>query len=148
MTTDNDIQNVEAMGPQERSESLWQKLYHAKMQQGWQWLVYIDLIFPGLLFVLALLPVSGLNHSLAGMFHLYTRYVLTPLPSFVSLTGILAPLLHLGLLLRALIRRKWLDAGLCLLLFALLVLFFHIEINGTTLNYYILRFLDFGLSNF
>ena len=53
-----------------------------------------------------------------------------------------------GLLLRALIRRKWLDAGLCLLLFALLVLFFHIEINGTTLNYYILRFLDFGLSNF
>lgn len=134
--------------PDVQNQKWWQKIYNAKIKYGWQWLIYFDLVFPVLLFVLALLPISGLNSSLANMFHIYMMYVINPFPDLATFTGIISPILHIALIGRAVWRRKWLDAVLCLLLFIMLIIFFRLKIDGTNLNYYILRFLDFGLGSF
>lgn len=134
--------------PEFAKQKWWQKIYNAKIKHGWQWLVYFDLVFPALLFALALLPISGLNSSLANMFHFYSMYVLNPFPDLATFTGIISPVLHIVLIGRAVWRKKWLDALFCLLLFILMIIFFRVEIEGTALNYYILRFLDFGLGSF
>lgn len=132
----------------DQKQNWWQKIFNSKMKYGWQWLIYFDLVFPTLLFILALLPISGLDNSLANMFHIYMIYIVNPFPDLASLTGIISPIVHIVLIGVAVWRKKWLDAVLYLLLFIVLIIFFKIKIDGTALNYYILRFLDFGLGNF
>ncbi len=121
------------------------RLWRARLDQGWQWLIYLDFILPALLFLLAWLPLS-MRTFFAQLYHQYNLFVLKPIPNLHSFTGIVGLILHLVLIVRALIRRQWIDLVLCLLFFLIVMLFFVVRIDGVALNYWLIRFLDFGVS--
>jgi hypothetical protein len=113
--------------------------------RGWRWLVYLDLVLPAVLWLLAFLLHSVF---LARLFHTYGLYVMSPAPIgsdgtlyFLSLSGVPGLLLHLYAVVRALLRRDRLDAVLCLGIAVLVFLFFFFG-----LNYEIVRSLDFNLT--
>ena len=116
-----------------------------QINHGWQWLIYIDFILPSLIYILALLPLGAFRGQLARIFHSYMLYILYPWPDFQSFTGIVAPLLHLYFLIQGIRKKNKTDIILAVVFWLILTLFFTLKIDGTQLNYYILRFLDFGL---
>jgi hypothetical protein len=72
-------------------------------------------------------------------------YILFPWPDFKSLTGIVAPLLHLYFLINGIRKKQRSDVILSFVFYLIVVLIFTVKIDGTAINYFILRFLDFGL---
>ena len=121
------------------------KLDRVKMNRGWQWLLYIDIVLPVVLLVLALLPIPGFRQSMAKLYHTYTLFVLCPVPDFAALTGILGMLAHAGVLIWAVVRRDWKDLLICAAFTGAAAAFFLVQIDGTALNYLVVRLLDFGL---
>ena len=104
--------------------------------RGWLWLVYLDLVLPALLWVLANLLQS---RTLALLFHNYGLYIISTAPVdhtgalfFLTLTGVPGLLLHGYAVARGLIRRDRLDAALCLLLGLLVFLVFFFDLNTST----------------
>ena len=59
----------------------------------WQWLLYIDILLPALLFGLAYLTQST---GLARIYHSYCLYIASPVPRFPSLTGVVGAVIALG----------------------------------------------------
>jgi hypothetical protein len=126
-------------------QSWHKKLWNSRIEQGWQWLLYLDFLLPAVLFLLAWLPLS-MRTFFAQLYHQYTLFIIKPVPNFSSMTGIIGLLIHIGLIIRAIIRRKWLDLSVCLFFLGVLLAFFLIEIDGTALNYHVIRLLDFGVN--
>lgn len=120
------------------------KLNQLKMDQGWKWLLYLDIIFPFLLFIIALLPISGIRSTFAQFYHNYNLFIICPIPNVQAMIGIVGLILHTGLILRALIRKKWLDLLLCTVFLLAMLAFFGIPIDGIPLNYHVIKLLDFG----
>ncbi len=131
--------------PAKSHEKGWARLWRSSPASSWVWLLYLDVFLPGLLFFLAWLPWP-FRTALARLFHLYALYILKPIPSWSSGTGLPGLALHIFWLVRALVRKNWLDALLCLLLTLAAGAFFWLEIDGVPLNYAVIRPLDFGLS--
>ena len=121
------------------------KLKNLQLTRGWQWLLYIDFILPLLIYLSALLPIGAMRGQLARIFHSYMLYILFPWPDFKSITGIVAPLLHLYFLINGIRKKQRSDVILSFVFYLIVVLIFTVKIDGTAINYFILRFLDFGL---
>lgn len=120
-------------------------LKNFQLTRGWQWLLYIDFILPLLIYLSALLPIGAMRGQLARIFHSYMLYILFPWPDFKSITGIVAPLLHLYFLINGIRKKQRSDVVLSIVFYLIVVLIFTVKIDGTAINYFILRFLDFGL---
>lgn len=107
-----------------------------EINKGWQWLFYIYLVLPLLLFGMAyLLRDASLGVSLARIFHSYNLYVVNPFPDMSSLSGIIGLIIPLYFLYKTVRRRDYVDLGLCLLLIALNALYFLMEWNYLFIHY-------------
>lgn len=111
-----------------------------KMDRGWKWLLYIDILLPGLLFLLALLPIASVGSSFARFFHTYSLFVMNTIPDFTVFTGILGLAAHLGILIWAAVKRRWVDLIICLAITAAVTLYFCLG-----WNYLLVGLLNFGL---
>ena len=106
------------------------RIVNFKMEKGWMWLFYLDIILPMCLFLLALLfNGSSMGISLARLFHAYNLYVLSPVPDIVSLTGIIGLAIHVGVVAYALKNRDLIDALICMVITAAAFLYIFLEVN-------------------
>lgn len=106
------------------------KLKDFKFDRGWKILIYFDLLLPLMLFLLAwLMPIQGMKGLFAVLFHSYGLYVMSPIPHFAALTGIIGLLYHAGILGYTLKKRRLLDLLICALITLAVVLYFMFEIN-------------------
>lgn len=129
----------------DNNKQMGQTLKSFQLTRGWQWLLYIDFILPVLIYLAALLPLASMRGQLARIFHNYMLYILFPWPDFKSITGIAAPLLHLYFLINGIRKKQKTDVILSIVFYVIIALIFTVKIDGTEINYFILRFLDFGL---
>ena len=101
----------------------------------WQWLLYIDILLPLLLFGLAYFTQST---GLARIYHSYCLYIASPVPRFPSLTGVAGAAIGLGAVFRALYKRDIPDVVLCIVILAAVAVYYY---TGT--NYLFIRYLNF-----
>lgn len=97
-----------------------------KFDKGWKYLVYFDIVLPGIVFLLALLTKSPF---LSKLFHSYETFVVSPIPNFVTLTGIIGLVYHLGIIIYTIIKKNYRDLMICLGITILVALFFFFELN-------------------
>lgn len=110
-----------------------------ELKKMWQWLVYLYLVLPGLLFFLGVLTRNmDIGVMFARLFHSYCLYVVNPIPDVPSMTGILGAVLALGTVFCTLYRRDFRDFGFSFVLIVLNFLFYF-----TQANYLLTRFLRF-----
>lgn len=111
-----------------------------ELKKMWQWLLYLYLVLPLVLFVLGLLTRNlDMGVMFARLFHSYCMYVVNPIPDVPSMTGIFGAVLALGVVFYTLYRRDFKDFGISLGLIALNAVFYY-----TQLNYLLIRFLRFA----
>lgn len=121
-------------------DRLWEKANRLEIKKSWQYQLYITLVLPGLLFLLAwLLRGGGAGMMLGRLFHTYNLYVSNPLPNLSPFngTGVLGLLILIGLAVWAIRRKDWTDLAVTLALGGINALYFWME-----WNYRLLRFLD------
>ena len=91
----------------------------------WQWLLYLYLVLPLVLFVLGLLTRNlDMGVMFARLFHSYCMYVVNPIPDVPSMTGIFGAVLALGVVFYTLYRRDFRDFGISLGLIAMNAVFY------------------------
>ena len=100
-----------------------------ELKKMWQWLVYLYVVLPALLFLLGFLT---------RMFHSYCLYAVNPIPDVPSMTGILGAVLALGVVFYTLYRRDFRDFGVSLVLIVLNFIYYF-----TQTNYLLIRYLRF-----
>ncbi|MDD2956352.1 MAG: hypothetical protein PHD67_08565 [Oscillospiraceae bacterium] len=101
-----------------------------ELKKSWHWMLYIDLILPGILFLLAfLIGDSSAGHFLSQLFHSYNLYVLCPIPNFLHWIGIIGLLIPAILLVRAALKKDWADLLVCVGMEGLVLLYFWREWN-------------------
>lgn len=105
-----------------------------QMRQSWHWLLYLDVVLPLLLFILALLPIEGLRQLFAKLFHGYQLYVMNPIPDVLHLMGIVGAAYHLFFLGIAIIKKRWLDVLLSLCITAFAIVWFVAELAWSVLR--------------
>lgn len=106
-----------------------------ELTKMWQWLLYIDILLPALLFGLAYLTQST---GLARIYHSYCLYIASPVPRFPSLTGVVGAVIGLGTVFRALYKKDIPDVVLCIVILAAVAVYYY---TGT--NYLLIRYLNF-----
>ncbi len=114
-----------------------EKLKNFELKKGWQWMLYLNLIFPALLFFggVAFKNIS-LGVTMAKWFHSYGLYIINPIPNFSAFTGIAGFLYPLYFFYKAAAKKDWLDLVLCLVIWGATAVYFWQE-----WNYLLLRFL-------
>jgi hypothetical protein len=117
-----------------------QKSEKLKMNRGWQWLLYIDVLLPLLLFLAALVPIQSIQNSFSRLFHTYSLYVMNTIPDFKAFTGIVGLAAHLYLIGWAAYRKRWVDLAICVGFAVAVTLYFYFG-----LNYLLVGMLNFGL---
>ncbi len=118
--------------PKEKREFL-------KMNKGWHWLLYLDLILPLFLFLIAfIIPSSGIKESFSVLFHTYNIYIIKIIPNFGSLTGITGILIHLFAIVYAVIKKNYKDLIICVIFTIIIFFYFFFEVN-----YIIIKVLKF-----
>jgi len=118
----------------------WEKSNQFEVRKSWQYQLYVALILPGLLFLLAwLLQRQALGVALARLYHTYNLYVASPIPNLAPFngTGVLGLVILLGLCVWAVRRRDWADLGVTLALGAVNAVYFWLG-----WNYLLLRFVN------
>lgn len=115
------------------------KIKEFKFDRGWKLLVYLDLVLPAILYLLALVTKVP---QLSLLFHSYETFIIDPIPDFKALTGILGLLIHIGVIGYSIVKRNHRDMVLCIIIFLLVVAFFWFD-----LNYVIIRPLEFALAD-
>ena len=121
-------------------DELKEKAGRFELKKSWQYQLYITLILPAVLFLLAfLLRGNGLGVALARIFHTYNLYVSCPIPNLAPFNG--TGVVGLGLLVwlsfGAVRRKDWPDLAVTLALGAVNALYFWQE-----WNYLLLRFVN------
>ena len=92
------------------------------LTKSWQYLLYLYLLLPSVLFLLAfLLKNTSFGVSLAAMFHNYGLFVTNPIPNFAAFnfTGVIGIGRALFFVGWAVKRKNWVDLVLSLALIAL-----------------------------
>ena len=121
-------------------DQLWEKADRVEIKKSWQYQLYITVVLPALLFLLAwVLQGNGLGVTLARIFHTYNLYVSNPLPNLDPFngTGLVGLVLLLWLCFGAVRRKDWPDLGITLALGAANAVYFWQE-----WNYLLLRFVN------
>ena len=121
-------------------DQLWEKANRFEIKKSWQYQLYITVVLPALLFLLAwVLQGNGLGVTLARIFHTYNLYVSNPLPNLAPFngTGLVGLVLLLCLCFGAVRRKDWPDLGITLALGAANAVYFWQECN-----YLLLRFVN------
>ncbi len=121
-------------------DELKEKANGFELKKSWQYQLYITLVLPAALFLLAfLLRGNGLGVTLARIFHTYNLYVSCPIPSLAPFngTGVVGLGLLVWLCFSAARRKDWPDLGITLALGAVNALYFWME-----WNYLLLRFVN------
>ena len=98
-----------------------------EIRKSWQYLLYITVVLPAVLFLLAyLLRDSAFGVSLGRIFHTYGLYVSSPIPNLDPFngTGVLGLVILVALAVWAVRRRDWADLGITLALGAANALYF------------------------
>ena len=98
-----------------------------EIRKSWQYLLYITVVLPAVLFLLAyLLGDSAFGVSLGRIFHTYGLYVSSPIPNLDPFngTGVLGLVILAALAVWAVRRRDWADLGITLALGAANALYF------------------------
>jgi hypothetical protein len=117
-----------------------EKLKNFELKKGWQWMLYMDILFPAILFLGALLlKSSSFGVTLAKWFHSYCLYLINPIPDFATFTGVVGLVYPFYFFWQAARKRDWLDLGLCVALTGLMALCFWQE-----WNYLLVKLLSFG----
>ena len=110
-----------------------------ELKKMWQWLVYLYVLLPALLFLLGFLTRNmDMGILFARLFHSYCLYVVNPIPDVPSMTGIVGAVLALGVVFYTLYRRDFRDFGVSFALIALNFLYYF-----TQTNYLLIRYLGF-----
>jgi len=123
-----------------KMDELRDKANRFEIKKSWQYLLYIVVVLPGLLYLLAwLLRGGGTGVALARMFHTYNLYVSSPIPNFSPFngTGVLGLAILLALAVWAVRRKDWPDLAVTLALGAANAAYFWME-----WNYLLLRFIN------
>ena len=98
-----------------------------EIRKSWQYLLYITVVLPAVLFLLAyLLRDSAFGVSLGRIFHTYGLYVSSPISNLDPFngTGVLGLVILAALAVWAVRRRDWADLGITLALGAANALYF------------------------
>ena len=110
-----------------------------ELKKMWQWLVYLYVVLPALLFLLGFLTRNmDMGILFARLVHSYCLYVVNPIPDVPSMTGIVGAVLALGVVFYTLYRRDFRDFGVSFALIALNFLYYF-----TQTNYLLIRYLRF-----
>lgn len=113
-----------------KKKSILDRIRNFDMNKSWMWLLYLDLVLPLCLFLLAyVLNALGTGFFLSKLFHTYNLFVINPIPNFTSFTGILGLILHIGVIAYALWKKDWRDVLACVGITALVFLYFFFEVN-------------------
>lgn len=121
-------------------DELKEKANRFELKKSWQWLLYLYLVLPLLLFVIGVLGGDGaIGTYFSKIFHSYNLYVISPLVDFASLTGIIGVIIPGYLLFKAYRRKDYKDIGISIALFLCIAVYFYFEVN-----YMLLKFLQFG----
>lgn len=121
-------------------DEIIEKANRFELQKSWQYLLYIAVVLPGALFLLAwLLRDFSIGVMPARMFHTYNLYVSSPVPNFDPFngTGVLGLVILAVLVVRAVRRKDKLDLVLTLVIGAVNACYFWAE-----WNYQLLRFIS------
>lgn len=103
-----------------------EKLMNVKVTKSWQYLTYLYLVLPGLLFLLGWITQSSVFGSI---FHNYGLFAVSPIPNFSSFTGIIGLGIAIWFLVAALRRRDWVDLAVSSVLVALNAGYFLLGVN-------------------
>jgi hypothetical protein len=98
-----------------------------EIRKSWQYLLYITVVLPVILFLLAfVLKDNSFGVTLGRIFHTYGLYVSSPIPNFSPFngTGVLGLAILIFLAVWAVRRRDWADLGITLGLGAVNALYF------------------------
>ncbi|MEG1687085.1 MAG: hypothetical protein RR022_00930 [Angelakisella sp.] len=101
------------------------KLEHAEIHKSWLYLLYIYLVLPALLLLLAYLSQKK---TFALLFHNYGLFVANPIPGG-SLSGWVGLILGIFFTANALRKKDWKDSALCLVLLAADAAYFLLGVN-------------------
>lgn len=100
------------------------------MKKSWQWMVYIDLALPLIMFLFGwLMGDNDMGKFFSGLFHAYNLYIMNPffdLANKMGIVGILIPLFLFGWAIK---RRDFVDLAICVGIEALVVVYFWQEWN-------------------
>ncbi len=111
-------------------KTVFKRLINIKMDKGWMWLLYLDILLPSVLFFLALAAGRlGKGGPFSALFHSYNLYIINPIPNFNSFTGIPGLGIHIGAVAYALKRKDRKDMVLCLAFLILAFIYNYFEIN-------------------
>ncbi len=125
---------------------VWREwLLNIRITKSWQYLLYLYLILPGVLFLLAwMLRNTAAGPGLATLYHTYNLFAICPVLNFHSFTGVVGLGLAVWFLWQPFRRRDWPDLAASLLLAGANFAFFFLETSaGVPLNYLALRLLVF-----
>jgi hypothetical protein len=107
-----------------RGSGIPDMLKNVKMDKGWHWLLYLDVILPLLLFIFAyILSVFEAGHFMSRLFHAYNLYILSPVPVLKNLSGFIGLFIHTGAVVYAIRRKNLPDMLLCVGFAVLAVLY-------------------------
>lgn len=112
-------------------KNLKDRLMNIKVTKSWQYLAYLYLALPGLLFLLGWTTQSKIFGSL---FHNYGLFGVNPIPNLSTFTGIVGLGLAIWFLVSALRRRDWLDLAISAVLVALNAAYFLFGVNYSLLG--------------
>lgn len=121
-------------------DNMKEKLNNFEVKKSWQWLLYMYLVLPGLMFVIAYIGGdSAIGTYFSKIFHSYNLYAINPIPHITSLTGIIGLIIPLYLMWKAFRRKDYKDLIITAILFVGIAVFFYFEVN-----YVLLKLLKFG----
>ncbi|MBS4785301.1 MAG: hypothetical protein KH009_04225 [Clostridiales bacterium] len=107
-----------------------------ELKKVWQWLMYLYILLPLVLFALGFLA-RGMNMGItfARLYHSYCMYIVNPIPDLPSFTGILGAVIAVIAVFLPLYRRdKW-DFLLSIALVALNAFYYYNAFNYLTIRY-------------
>jgi len=117
------------------------KIRDFKFDKGWKLLIYFDYLLPALIYLIAFLTQAPFA---AKLFHSYEMFIVSPIPNFSALTGIIGLIYHIGIIGYTIKKRYIRDIAVSLLLTLLTVAMFTVRIDGIEINYFILQPLRFA----
>ena len=114
------------------------KLSSFSLTKSWQYLVYIYIVLPGLIFLLAqIFKNISLGSTMSSLFHTYNLYAISTVPNFspFNFTGIIGIVIAVYFIFHAVKSKDWKDLIISSVLVAANFLYFLFEVNYMLVPY-------------